>query len=218
VRATLRSVSPALIVSGSRQGASAARPSRASGGGLRGSGFRIRHVTPHLGRRLVLAQTFVNNLQQQIVVGPGEMIFDFGDQFGPHPMYTAEHQGRAEAAGARRRHVERHFVGRKRLQAAPQPLKLGGVDAGADAAGINQTSVGIVVGEQQRAEVWPPAFGIGPADHEGKPKPQQFCGFYEPGEVPIGLDNGPILDSLSRMLADVDIDRVVRMISNRLPR
>ena len=33
-----------------------------------------------------------------------------------------------------------------------------------------------------------------PADHEGKSKPQQFCGFHEPGEVPSGLDNGLILE------------------------
>jgi formylglycine-generating enzyme required for sulfatase activity len=39
---------------------------------------------------------------------------------------------------------------------------------------------------------------VGPADHEGKSKPQQFCGFHELGEVPSGLDNGLILDSLSR--------------------
>ena len=44
----------------------------------------------------------------------------------------------------------------------------------------------------------------GPAGHEGKPKPQQFCDFHEPSEVPSGLDNGLILDSLSRMFADVN--------------
>ena len=37
-----------------------------------------------------------------------------------------------------------------------------------------------MIGKQQRPEPWPGAFGIGPADHEGKPKPQQFCGFHEP--------------------------------------
>jgi hypothetical protein len=40
-----------------------------------------------------------------------------------------------------------------------------------------------------------------PADREGKPTPQQFCGFHEPGKVPSGLDNGLILDSLSRARA-----------------
>jgi hypothetical protein len=37
-----------------------------------------------------------------------------------------------------------------------------------------------VVGEQQRAEPQPRSFGIGPADHEGKPKPRQFCAFTSP--------------------------------------
>jgi hypothetical protein len=31
-----------------------------------------------------------------------------------------------------------------------------------------------------------------PGDHEGKPKPQRFCGFHEPGEVSGGLENGLI--------------------------
>jgi hypothetical protein len=86
----------------------------------------------------------------------------------------------------------------------PQPFEFGLVDAGAGAAGIDQAAVGIVIGEQQRAEPGAPSFRIGSADHEGKPKPQQFCGFHEPGEVPSGLDNGLILDSLSRMFANVN--------------
>src|SRR5258707_1006468 len=65
-------------------------------------------------------------------------------------------------------------------------------------SGIQPPPVGIVIGEQQSSEIRPPSFRIGPADHEGKPKPQQFYGFHEPGEVPSGLDNGLILDSLSR--------------------
>ena len=56
-----------------------------------------------------------------------------------------------------------------------------------NAAGIDQASTRIVIGEQQGAEKGPRAFGIGPADHEGKPKSQQFCGSHEPGEVPSRL-------------------------------
>ena len=55
-----------------------------------------------------------------------------------------------------------------------------------------------VIGEELRAEIRAASFRIGPADHEGKSKTQQFCGFHEPGELPSGLDNGLILDSLSR--------------------
>src|SRR5205085_3664402 len=46
------------------------------------------------------------------------------------------------------------------------PFQLGGVDAGAGAAGIDQPPAGIVVGEQQRAEIRPAPFRIGPADHD----------------------------------------------------
>jgi hypothetical protein len=35
-------------------------------------GLPVRHRTAHLGRWLVFAQTLVNHLAQQIVVGPGE--------------------------------------------------------------------------------------------------------------------------------------------------
>jgi len=45
-------------------------------------------------------------------------------------------------------------------------LKFGCVDAGAGAAGIDQPSVGIIVGEQQRTEIWAPAFRIGSADDD----------------------------------------------------
>jgi hypothetical protein len=38
-------------------------------------------------------------------------------------MHAAEHQGRAEAAGARRRNVERHFVGSKRVFDLANPQK-----------------------------------------------------------------------------------------------
>jgi hypothetical protein len=65
--------------------------------------------TPHLGRRLVFAQPFIDDLAQQIVFGPGEK-FDFGDKLGPHPMHAAENQRRTEASRARRRHVEPHLV------------------------------------------------------------------------------------------------------------
>ena len=95
-------------------------------------------------------------------------------------------------------------VGGERRQAAPQPFKFGCVDAGADAAGIDQLSVRTMIGGELPAEIRAASFRIGPADHEGKPKPQQFCGCHEPSEVPSGLDNGLILDSLSRLSTDVN--------------
>jgi len=43
-----------------------------------------------------------------------------------------------------------------------------------------------VIGEELRAEIRAASFRIGPADHEGKPKPQLFCCFHDPGEVSSG--------------------------------
>ena len=62
---------------------------------------------------------------------------------------------------SRRRYLKRHCVGCERLQ----PLKLRSLDAGTGPAGIDQPAIGIVVGEQQRAEIGPASFGIGLADH-----------------------------------------------------
>ena len=49
-----------------------------------------------------------------------------------------------------------------------------------------------MIGEELRADIGAASFRIGPADHEGKSKTQQFCGFHEPGELPSGLGNGLI--------------------------
>src|ERR1700730_9327358 len=81
------------------------------------------HRSANLGRRFVLTQTLVNHLPQQVVFGPGE-ITDLGDQLGPHPMHAAEHQGRAEPAGARRRDLERHIGRSEGPQATPPPVEL----------------------------------------------------------------------------------------------
>ena len=87
---------------------------------------------------LVLAQAFVDDLTEQIVLGPGQE-FDLGDELGPHPMDAAQDQRRSEPAVARRRHRERHLVYGKWLQLAPEALQLRLFDPGAGAAGINQS-------------------------------------------------------------------------------
>jgi len=53
-----------------------------------------------------------------------------------------------------------------RLKSPPEPMKLGVVHAGADAAGVDQPAIGVVIGEQERAEMRPPPLGIGPADDD----------------------------------------------------
>jgi len=60
----------------------------------------------------------------------------------------------------RRRHRERHLGGREGLQPAPQSRQLRLFDTAAGAAGIDKASLGIVVGDQQRAEIGPASFGI----------------------------------------------------------
>src|ERR1700730_12467016 len=57
-----------------------------------GSSIRMWRRPAHLGRGLVLAQTLIDHLPQQVVVGPGE-IFHLGDQLGPDPMHAAEDEG-----------------------------------------------------------------------------------------------------------------------------
>jgi hypothetical protein len=56
---------------------------------------------PAVGRRTsaaagFLTQTLVNDLPQQIVVGPGQVL-DLGYQLRPHPMHAAEHQGESRS-------------------------------------------------------------------------------------------------------------------------
>src|SRR5262249_22711000 len=50
--------------------------------------FGFWSITTHFGSRLVLAQTLVDHLAQQIVAGPGK-IFHLDDQLGPDPMGAA---------------------------------------------------------------------------------------------------------------------------------
>ena len=50
----------------------------------------MRHLAAHLGRGLVLPQSFIDHLAQQIVIGPGEKL-DLGDELRPYPMDAAEH-------------------------------------------------------------------------------------------------------------------------------
>ena len=74
----------------------------------------MRRVAAHLGGRLVVAQTLIDDLAQQVVLGPGEKL-DLGDELVAHPMDAAEDQRRAEASRPRRRHFERHFRPGERL-------------------------------------------------------------------------------------------------------
>ena len=157
----------------------------------------VGHGTLDLGRIFVFSQTFLSDLTKQVVVCPCQ-IFDLDDELGPNPVDAAKDERRTKPVRTRWSAIERHPGSGERLQPPPKPLELRVVNSGSDASGINEPTVWIIVRQEQSPEPGMRAFGIGPADHEGKSEPQQFCGFHEPGEVPTGLDNGLILDSLSR--------------------
>src|SRR5947207_366690 len=54
---------------------------------------------------------------------------------------------------------------RGNLPSVPEPLQFRLIDAAADAAGIDQAVVRIVISEQQSADIRAGPFGVGPADH-----------------------------------------------------
>jgi hypothetical protein len=67
----------------------AARPPRTTGCARGCGGFRMRRRTADFGRGLVFAQTLINDLPQQIVVGPVRYL-TIGDQLEPHPLDAAQ--------------------------------------------------------------------------------------------------------------------------------
>jgi hypothetical protein len=82
------------------------------------SGLRVRRRRAHFGCRLVFAQTFIDDLAQQIVFRPDKK-FHLGDGARAEPNARGSKPAASETAAARRGHREWHLVGRKRLQPAP---------------------------------------------------------------------------------------------------
>jgi hypothetical protein len=56
------------------------------------SWFPSWHVAVHLSRGLVVAQTLIDHLAQQIVLGPGQKL-DLRDELGTDPMQAAQDEG-----------------------------------------------------------------------------------------------------------------------------
>ena len=138
---------------GHRDGAVAAARDRAR---------RLRHaarLAHDLGGRLVLAEALERGMAQQAVAGPlGER--DLGHQLRLHPVRAA--RGRARAV---RR--ERGGAPLEPAQARAQALEGGVVEAGADAAGVDETAVAVVHAEEQRAKLGARTLRVGiAADHE----------------------------------------------------
>ena len=66
------------------------------------------------------------------------------------------------------------------MQAAPQPLEFGMVDAGPRTSGIDQAIIRVVTSEQERPEPGPAPFEIGPADHDVNPNLSNSTAFTNP--------------------------------------
>jgi hypothetical protein len=92
-------------------------------------------MPPHILGGLIRSQSLVCTLAHQPVGGPRQKAH-FADQLGPNPGNTREIERRSEAAGSRRRHVERHLGGTKWLKGSVQALQLGVGHARAHAPGV----------------------------------------------------------------------------------
>jgi hypothetical protein len=81
-------------------------------------------------------------------------------------VHAREDEQRSEARFPRRRDAERLRFARERLEAAPQISENLVGHPGAHAAGVNEFTVIGIVAEQERAEIGPRSFRVGPADDD----------------------------------------------------
>jgi hypothetical protein len=96
-------------------------------------------------------------------IGPGQ-IGDLGNQLGLDPMNARQNERGAKARAAGRRDAKRRCLARERIQAAPQTGEHLDWHSRAYAAGINELTVAGVVAEQERPEIRPRSFRVGPTD------------------------------------------------------
>jgi len=75
----------------------------------------MRWAAAHLAGQLILALAQVDDMPEQTVRGPLD-VTNLYDHLRAHPMDPAKHQRRTEAATARGRYRERHFVHRQGLK------------------------------------------------------------------------------------------------------
>jgi hypothetical protein len=103
-----------------------------------------------------------DGVTEQPVVGPGE-IGDLGDENGSNPMDARQREATAEARLARRRDGERGSFDRERRETRVQRGERLLRHAGSASAGVENTPVVVVIGEQKRAEIGSRPFRVGPA-------------------------------------------------------
>ena len=169
-----RSVQPTLR--GHTDDGSAPRP----GGLLRGHRlvpcFGVGDIAHHLTGGFVLAQAEIDRVAHPAAARPGGEL-DLGHQFGPHPVDG----GVERIAGD---HQATRWIARQRVEQVAQGSKLVVGKPGADAAGVMQAKVRVVIAEMQRAEAGAAAARRSPAEHDELFAPLAF--HLQPAMVAAG--------------------------------
>jgi hypothetical protein len=130
---------------------------------------------------LVVAEADKDGVAEQPVVGPGEN--------GSNPMDARQREATADARLARGRNGEgRGFDCERRkarVQRGERPLR----HSSSDPAGVQETAVVIVTGEEKRAEIGSRPFGGGPAGDDEFAAVEAFR--FDPGAA-VAWEIGPV--------------------------
>jgi len=132
-----------------------------------------RGFPPDLRRWLVRAEADVNRVTQEVVGRPGQ-IGDLGDELRLDPMNAGRTSGEPKRVLRGGGRLRGDVLRAKGSQATPQIGEHLHGHPSADAAGIDELAVVSVVAQQQRAEVRPRSFRVGPADDDELLAVQRF--------------------------------------------
>jgi hypothetical protein len=144
--------------------------------------FAALSLPPYLIGRLVLAETDVNRVAQEVVGRPCQK-GDLGDKFRLDPMNARQHKRRAETSPAWRQHVKGRRLAGERVETAPQIGEDFVRHPRAHAAGVNELAVVGIVAQQERPEMRPRSFRLRPAN-DNELLPLQPFGFTPQTAVP----------------------------------
>jgi hypothetical protein len=137
---------------------------------------------------LVVAQTDKDGVTEQSVVGPGE-IRDLGDENGSDPVDARQREATADARLALRRDGEGRGFDRERRKTCVQRGEGFLRHAGSDPAGVEETLVVVVIGEEKGAEIGSRPFGVGPAGDDEFAAVEAFR--FGPGAA-VAWEIGPV--------------------------
>jgi hypothetical protein len=116
-------------------------------------------------RRLVFPQPDINGVSQEVVRRPGQ-IGDLRDKLWLDPMHARQDERRSEPGCARRSDTQGRCRAGKRIEAAPEIGKDLDGHPRAHAAGVDELPVIRVVAQQERPEMRPRSFRVGPTDDD----------------------------------------------------